>query len=89
MTTNVPTVYKFEWRNPSTRCYRNFKKGPNVLVEVVSPKQSITSQVKKVTGMVANNPGSVGRVIPWVRTVTHAVTQVGKFFKKIGSWLGW
>lgn len=43
------------------------KNGINKLVEVVSPRQSTNYIVNKVANMVDNNPGSVGRVVKWVR----------------------
>ena len=45
------------------------KKGVNKLVEVVSPKQSITYISNKMNGMLSNNPGSVGKIVSWVRNL--------------------
>ena len=45
------------------------KKGVNKIVEVVSPKQSIKYVVNKTNTMVTNNPGSIGKVVKWVRNL--------------------
>jgi RHS repeat-associated protein len=45
------------------------KKGVNKLVEVVSPKQSINYISNKMNGMLSNNPGSVGKIVSWVRNL--------------------
>jgi RHS repeat-associated protein len=45
------------------------KKGVNKLVEVVSPKQSINYIFNKMNGMLSNNPGSVGKIVSWVRNL--------------------
>ncbi len=41
--------------------------GKNKLIEVVSLKQSILSVTSKMSGMLAQNSGSTGRVVNWVR----------------------
>ena len=43
------------------------KNGFDVLVEVVSPKQSTVKMVEKIGEMTSYNPGSVGKVVTWVR----------------------
>lgn len=43
------------------------KNGMNKLVEVVSPKQSKEDIIKKMGDMLSNNPGSVGKIVTWVR----------------------
>ena len=43
------------------------KKGFNKLVEVVSPRQNINYIVNKAASMMTENPGTVGRVVTWVR----------------------
>jgi hypothetical protein len=43
------------------------KKGVNKLVEVVSPRQSTASIISKVNNMISNNPGTVGKIVTWVR----------------------
>ena len=43
------------------------KNGINKLVEVVSPKQSIGYIVGKMSSMLSGNPGSVGKIVTWVR----------------------
>ena len=45
------------------------KTGVNKLVEVVSPRQSTNYIVNKMSNMLSNNPGSVGKVITWVRNL--------------------
>ena len=49
------------------------KNGVNKIVEVVSPKQSIQYIENKVATMVNNNPGSVGKVVTWVREIGKIV----------------
>lgn len=39
------------------------RSGFNKLVEVVSPRQSTNSIVKKMSEMPTNNPGSVGKIV--------------------------
>ncbi len=41
----------------------------NKLIEVVSPRQDIISVMNKTTDMIAMNPGSVGKVVTWVRNL--------------------
>ena len=41
--------------------------GINILVEVVSPKQSTDYIVGKMSSMLSGNPGSVGKIVTWVR----------------------
>lgn len=41
----------------------------NVLVEVVSPKQSVNYISNKMSDMLATNPGTVGSIITWVRNM--------------------
>ena len=43
------------------------KKGMNKLVEVVSPRQSTNYIINKMSNMLSNNPGSVGKIVNWVR----------------------
>ena len=43
------------------------KKGANKLVEVVSPRQSITTVRRKMDQLLGINPGSTGKVVTWVR----------------------
>lgn len=43
------------------------KKGVNKVVEVVSPKQSISCVRKKVSWLQGSNPGLIGKVVTWVR----------------------
>ncbi len=43
------------------------KTGLNKLVEVVSPKQSIKYINNKMSNMLSNNPGAVGKIVTWVR----------------------
>jgi len=45
------------------------KKGVNKLVEVVSPRQSTASIISKVNNMISNNPGTVGKIVTWVRKI--------------------
>jgi RHS repeat-associated protein len=45
------------------------KKGVNKLVEVISPRQSSTYISNKMNGMLSNNPGSVGKIVSWVRNL--------------------
>lgn len=40
--------------------------GNNKLIEVVSKTQTILSQEKKIGMMIANNPGTTGKVISWI-----------------------
>ena len=39
----------------------------NKLVEVVSPRQSTTYISTKMSNMLSNNPGTVGKIVNWVR----------------------
>ena len=43
------------------------KNGVNKLVEVVSPRQSTNYISNKMSNMLSNNPGSVGKIVKWVR----------------------
>ena len=43
------------------------KKGMNKLVEVVSPRQSTNYIINKMSNMLSNNSGSVGKIVNWVR----------------------
>ena len=43
------------------------KNGVNKLVEVVSPRQSATYISTKMSNMLSNNPGTVGKIVNWVR----------------------
>lgn len=43
------------------------KNGIHKIVEVVSPKQNISYINNKVGKMIAKNPGSIGKVVTWVR----------------------
>ena len=43
------------------------KNGMNKLVEVVSPRQSTNYIINKMFNMLSNNPGSVGKIVTWVR----------------------
>ena len=43
------------------------KSGMNRLVEVVSPRQSTNYIINKMSSMLSNNPGSVGKIVNWVR----------------------
>lgn len=43
------------------------KNGINKRVEVVSPKQSTGYIVGKMSSMLSGNPGSVGKIVTWVR----------------------
>ena len=43
------------------------KNGMNKLVEVVSPRQSTNYIINKMSNMLSNNPGSVGKIVNWVR----------------------
>ncbi len=43
------------------------KNGMNKLVEVVSPRQSTNYIINKMSNMLSNNPGSVGKIVKWVR----------------------
>ena len=43
------------------------KNGVNKLVEVVSPRQSTTYISTKMSNMLSNNPGTVGKIVNWVR----------------------
>ncbi|MCH5315797.1 MAG: hypothetical protein J1E81_07775 [Eubacterium sp.] len=45
------------------------KTGRNKLVEVVSPRQSTNYIVSKMSNMLSSNPGSVGKIITWVRSL--------------------
>ena len=41
--------------------------GLNKVVEVVSPRQSTNYIVNKMSGMLSGNPGTVGKIVTWVR----------------------
>ena len=41
--------------------------GAHMLVEVVSPRQSIDYVVNKMSNMLSQNPGAVGKIVKWVR----------------------
>ena len=43
------------------------KNGMNKIVEVVSPRQSTNYIINKMSNMLSNNPGSVGKIVNWVR----------------------
>ena len=43
------------------------KNGVDKLVEVVSPRQSVTYISAKMSNMLSNNPGAVGKIVNWVR----------------------
>ena len=43
------------------------RKGVNLIVEVVSPKQDTSYIVKKMAKMLSQNTGSAGKIIKWVR----------------------
>ena len=43
------------------------KNGVNKLVEVVSPRQRTTYISTKMSNMLSNNPGTVGKIVNWVR----------------------
>ena len=43
------------------------KNGVNKLVEVVSPRQSATYISTKMSNMLYNNPGAIGKIVNWVR----------------------
>ena len=43
------------------------KNGMNKLVEVVSPRQSSNYIINKMSNMLSNNQGSVGKIVNWVR----------------------
>lgn len=43
------------------------KNGINKLVEVVSPKQSTNYIINKMSNMLSNNPGAVGKIVTWVK----------------------
>lgn len=43
--------------------------GMNKLVEVVSPRQSTNYIVNKMSSMLSNNPGAVGKIVTWVRSL--------------------
>lgn len=45
-----------------------------MIVEVVSPKQSINYINDKVAYMVTNNPGSVGKTITWVIRIQQLIS---------------
>ncbi len=42
-------------------------KGFNKLVEVISPRQSISYIANKMTNMLSDNPGFVEKIVTWVR----------------------
>lgn len=46
------------------------KKGVNKLVEVISEKQSSTYISTKMSGMLSKNPGSIGKIIGWVKNLS-------------------
>ena len=41
--------------------------GMNRLVEVVSPRQSTNIVINKMSRMLSNNPGCIGKIVKWVR----------------------
>ena len=43
--------------------------GVNKLVEVVSPRQSTNYIVNKMSNMLSSNPGTVGKIVTWVRNL--------------------
>lgn len=43
------------------------KNRANKLVEVVSPRQSTNYIARKMSNMLSNNPGTVGKIVNWVR----------------------
>ena len=43
------------------------KNGVNKLVEIVSPRQSTGYIVDKMSNMLSNNSGSMGKIVTWVR----------------------
>ena len=43
--------------------------GVNKLVEVVSPRQSTNYIVNKMSNMLSSNPGTVGKIVTWVRNI--------------------
>ena len=43
------------------------KNGANKLVEVISPRQSATYISTKMSNMLSKNPGTVGKIVNWVR----------------------
>ena len=45
------------------------KKGVNKLVEVVSPRQSTNYIVNKMSKMLSSNPGTIGKIVTWVRNI--------------------
>ena len=45
------------------------KNGVNKLVEVVSPRQSTNYIVNKMSKMLSSNPGTVGKIVTWVRNI--------------------
>lgn len=45
------------------------KNGVNKLVEVVSPKQSTNYIVNKMSNMLSNNAGAIGKTITWGRNL--------------------
>ena len=45
------------------------KNGFNKIVEVVSPKQNTKYIVNKMSNMLSDNPGSVGKIVTWVRNL--------------------
>ena len=45
------------------------KNAMNKLVEVVSPRQSANYIINKMSNMLSNNPGSVGKIVTWVRSL--------------------
>lgn len=49
------------------------KDGVNVIVKVVSHKQKTGYILFKMVKMLANNPGTKGKVVTWVRTIGKAV----------------
>ena len=55
--------------------------GANKVVEVVSPYETIISQVLKVNNMVSSNPGSVGQVIKWPGIVGKVIVCFKKLLK--------
>ena len=45
------------------------KNGIDKLVEVVSPRQSTNYIVNKMSKMLSSNPGTVGKIVTWVRNI--------------------
>ena len=43
------------------------KNGANKFVEIVSPRQSTDYIISKMSNMLSNNPGCIGKKVTWVR----------------------